>query len=97
MKRYAKPNTEIKESQGAGADMDVSSGAFDVQKELELCEEILRREVRNLLSESSRGKLSDKSSASLRDYFKLLSEMREEQAEQLKHKSKEELEKLAKD
>ncbi len=77
--------------------MDVSSSQFDVQKELELCEEILRREVRNLMSESARGKLSDKSSDSLAKYMKLLKDMREEQQELLKHKTKEELEKLAKE
>lgn len=97
MKRYPnKPNTEI-ESQEARADTDVNSSPFDVAKELEHCEEILRREVRNLMSESSRGKLSKDASASLRDYFKLLSEMKDEQQDTLKHKSKEELEKLAKD
>ncbi len=93
MKRYPKPNTEIKET---GAIMEETSGAFDVQNELEMCEEILRREVRNLMSESSRGKLSEKSARDLSSYIKLLSEMRDEQREKLKDLTKEELEKLAK-
>lgn len=76
--------------------MEETSGAFDVQNELEMCEEILRREVRNLMSESSRGKLSEKSARDLSSYIKLLSEMRDEQREKLKDLTKEELEKLAK-
>ncbi len=95
MKRYPKAeNTEI---EIAAASTDANQGAFDVAKELEHCEEILRREVRNLLSESSRGKLSTSSSVSLQNYIKLLSDMREEQQEKLKTKNTEELEKLAKD
>ncbi len=91
MKRYPKAeNTEI---EIAAASTDANQGAFDVEH----CEEILRREVRNLLSESSRGKLSTSSSVSLQNYVKLLSDMREEQQEKLKTKSTEELEKLAKD
>lgn len=94
MRRYpTKQNTVIEE---AGVDMDVEPGAFDVEKELELCEEILRREVRNLMSESARGKLSDKSSSSLRDYIKLLAEMKDEQKEKLKNMPTEALEKLVK-
>lgn len=93
MRRYQKPNTEIEQ---AGESTEADSSPFDVEKELELCEEILRREVRNLMSESARGKLSDKSSSSLRDYIKLLAEMKDEQKEKLKNMSADELQKLVK-
>lgn len=95
MRRYQKPETKI-ESQGSGESMEANSGAFDVAKELELCEEILRREVRNLMSESCKSKLSEKSARDLTSYIKLLSEMRDEQREGLRKLSTEELEKLAK-
>lgn len=94
MKRYpTKPNTVISEPEES---MDADLGAFDVEKELELCEEVLRREVRNLMSESSKGKLPEKSARDLAAYIKLLSEMKDEQKEKLKHMSVEELEKLVK-
>lgn len=95
MRRFPKtPNTEILPKPEERTDADF--GAFDVAKELEMCEEILRREIRNLMSESSRSKLSEKSARDLTSYIKLLSEMRDEQGDKMKDLSVEELETLVK-
>lgn len=59
------------------------------------CFEILRREVTNLLMESSRGKLNPTSAKSLTDYVKLLKELKLDESEELEKLSREHLEKLA--
>lgn len=58
------------------------------------CLEILRREVTNLMVESSKGKLNPGSSRSLTDYVKLLSELKDIEEEELKKLSDEHLKKL---
>lgn len=57
--------------------------------------EILRREVLNLMGESTRGKLSPTSSKSLTDYIKLLSDLKDLEAEELEKLSEEHLRKIA--
>jgi len=59
------------------------------------CLEILRREVTNLMIESSKGKLSTGSSNSLTAYVKLLEELKDLEEEELKKLSEEHLKKLA--
>lgn len=73
------------------------SANFDVLKELERCEEILQRDIKNIYVESSRGKLSEKSSRDLVAYMKLLREGADEQKEKIKDVKTEDLEKLVKD
>lgn len=58
------------------------------------CLEILRREVTNLMIESSKGKLSTGSSNSLTSYVKLLEELKDLEEEELKKLSDEHLKKL---
>lgn len=61
------------------------------------CQEVLRREVKNLMIESSKGKLSPAASKSLVDYFKLLDELKKKEAEELQDKTVEQLKELAGD
>lgn len=58
--------------------------------------EILRREITNLMIESSGGKLQPASSKSLVDYIKLLDELKKKEKELLEEASDEFLKKLAK-
>lgn len=92
MRRYSKPTTIITSTQDL-----TDEGSFDIAAELEKLEEVLRREVRNLMSESARGKLSEKSARDLGTYLKTLREMKAEQETILKQMPSEELKKLAKD
>lgn len=70
------------------------SGSFDIEELLAKGGEILRREILNLLMESSRGKLSAASSRNLVAYVKLLSELKADVLEQLDDLSDDELRKL---
>lgn len=58
--------------------------------------EILRREVQNLLIESSGGKLAEKSSTALVAYIKLLGELKKKEKDLLEDLEDEFLEKIAK-
>lgn len=58
------------------------------------CMEILRREVTNLMMESSKGKLHPNSAKSLTDYVKLLGELKDIEEEELKRLSDDHLKKL---
>lgn len=68
----------------------------DADQLLVYTEEILRREVQNLLYESSRGKLNAGSARDLVNYVKLMHELKMEKAKALAEMSDEELAKLAK-
>lgn len=59
--------------------------------------EILRREITNLMIESSAGKLAPPSSKSLVDYIKLLDDLKQKEKELLEEASTEFLQRLAKD
>ncbi len=67
---------------------------LDVDHLLERGGEILRREIANLMAESSSRKLSPTSARDLVAYVKLLSELRVEQKKELANMSTEELERL---
>lgn len=69
---------------------------LDVDHLLERGGEILRREIANLMAESSSKKLSPTSARDLVAYVKLLSELRIEQKKELANMSTEELEQLTK-
>lgn len=68
--------------------------AFDVEQLLDKGGEILRREIANLLGESSRGKLGAPSARDLVAYIRLLSEIKEKQVADLGSLTDEELKKL---
>lgn len=85
-KKIAQPAPEVQE--------ELPASSFDVEKLLAQGGEILNREVKNLLMESSRGKLNAASARDLCNYIKLLSELKKEQQEALKELSDEEIEKL---
>lgn len=57
--------------------------------------EILRREILNLMGESTRGKLEPSSSKALVDYIKLLSDLKDKEKDLLAQLPDEYLEKLA--
>lgn len=81
MKRFAsKPPTQLAPPQ---APADETPAAFDVLSLLDKAGTILTREVRNLMAESSAGKLSPTSARDLVAYLKLLSELKSQQAEEL--------------
>lgn len=89
MRRYAKPTTQLP------TQPSVPEGSFDVVELLEKGGELLRREILNLMSESSRGKLSPNSAKDLVAYIKLLNELKAEQQEELEGLDDEALRKLA--
>jgi len=95
MKRFpVKQSTHIPSPNDA-MDGDLSSSdlpEFDLEKLLSKTGEILRREVANLLGESSKGKLSAPSSNNLVQYIKLLSELKAEKQKELENWTDEELE-----
>lgn len=64
---------------------------FDVVKLLDHCGEILNREIKNLLSLSSRGKLEKADAGDLVNYVRLLSEIRDRQLKDLASLTDEEL------
>lgn len=69
---------------------------FDVEKLLGQTEEILRREIRNLMQESTSKKLSAASSRDLVSYIELLHELKSRKEKELAEMSDEELAELAK-
>jgi hypothetical protein len=89
MRRVAKPMTPMpsipKDSPGVVA-------GFDLVELLDKGGEILRREISNLMIESSSKKLSPNSAKDLVAYLKLLHELKEEQQKTLANLSDEELE-----
>lgn len=92
MKRYpTKSNTEIPVEAPASAG---SIDAFDVEDLLSKAKEVIRRDVTNLMIESSKGKLSPTSSKSIIDYVKALNELKEQELSILNELTDEELKKL---
>lgn len=68
---------------------------FTLESQLEKATEILRREITNLMIESSSKKLSPSSAKDLVAYIKLLSELKAEQQEDLSKLTEEQLKALA--
>lgn len=93
MKRYVKPGQSSIPKQDA-PEPQVGSGEFDVVELLEKGGEILRREIANLMIESSRGKLSSQSAKDLINYLEALSKIKTEQEKALTELSDEDLEKI---
>lgn len=67
----------------APAEPEAPVGDFEVLGLLNQGGEILRREIKNLLMESARGKLSAASARDLTAYIKLLNELKLEQQQAL--------------
>lgn len=70
---------------------------FTLESQLEKATEILRREITNLMIESSSKKLSPASAKDLVAYIKLLSELKAEQSETLEGLSDEQLKAITDD
>lgn len=73
---------------------DAAAGVFDIDALLAKAGEIVRREIMNLMSESSGKKLSPASARDLVAYVKLLSEIKMERDKALSDMSDEELKKI---
>lgn len=83
MKRYpVKQNTIIPPPSEVTDDL---AGSFDLEELLDKGGEILRREIANLLMESSRGKLNAASARDLVAYVKLLYELKSEMKDELEN------------
>ncbi len=94
MRRFAaKPNQSSIPLSAPVAETELEP--LDVDHLLERGGEILRREIANLMAESSSRKLSPTSARDLVAYVKLLSELRTEQKREIANMSEEELKKLA--
>lgn len=97
MKRYIDPKANKPTQPEAATDEPAQAfSSFDVLSQLDKCYEVLNREIRNLMSESTRGKLSQNSARDLVNYLKLLSELKNEIETDLKDRSNEELEAISK-
>lgn len=89
MNRLSKPN-QLTDTHPEDAE------PLDVSKLLDKGAAILRREITNLMRESSSGKLSPGSARDLVQYLRLLHELKAEQQEQLANLTDEELLNLTK-
>lgn len=95
MKRYVtKPTTQI--SQPTVDITDDIAVSFDLEDLLDKGGEILRREIANLLMESSRGKLNSASARDLVSYIQLLSKLKSEKQDELENMSDDKLKELLK-
>jgi hypothetical protein len=90
MKRYAKPTTELP-PKPAAAEPNSELPEFDIEALLAKSGEILRREITNIMSQSSAGKLDAASSRDLVAYIKLLSELKAEKQAELANMSDDDL------
>lgn len=93
MRRIAKPMTQL---DAPTVNTPVVVGTFDVTELLDKGGEILRREIVNLMVESSGKKLSPTSARDLVAYVRLLSELKNEQEKALSEMTDEELDAIAK-
>lgn len=96
MKRFIRQNTVLPSEPKPDTIPNLGSD-FDVVDLLDKGAEILKREISNLMIESSGKKLSPNSAKDLIGYLKLLNELKLEQNKTLGELSDEELEKLEKD
>lgn len=75
-------------------EVDLSIASTTLEELSNKAQEILRREILNLMGESTSGKLSPPSSTALVNYIKLLGELRDKEKEELAAMSDEFLEKI---
>lgn len=74
---------------------DFSLASTSLEDLVNKSQEILRREITNLMIESTGKKLSPTSSAALVQYIKLLGELKDKETEELRNLGEEHLKKLA--
>ena len=92
MKHYSKPTTIVKtldDTPSVTDDQPLSEVSVDRLIDNGLT--VLQREMKNLLSQSARGKLDAASARDLRDTVKLLFELKDRESELLKGKTDDEL------
>lgn len=75
MKRYSKPTTDLSPLKTPEVQVPIVS-EISIQRLIDDCLGILYREVRNLSTLSSRGKLEAPDARDLRDHLKLLFELK---------------------
>lgn len=92
MKRYIKPGQTALPKREEPVPIDTG---FDIVDLLQKGEEILRREISNLMIESTSKKLSPNSSKDLVAYLKLLNELKIEQQRALSELTDDELGNIA--
>lgn len=95
MKRFVKPMTQLPSNPDEAQALPQNSADFDLTELLSKSGEILRREISNLMMESSRGKLSSQSAKDLVNYISVLSTMKNEQEKMLAELSDDELKELS--
>lgn len=83
--------TELIPSQASDIKDDVAEPSFDIEALLDKGGDILSREIRNLMVESARGKLSPASARDLVQYVKLLAELKQVQMDAASEMTDEEL------
>lgn len=96
MKHYSRPTTTVKtldDTTQVTDDQPLSEVSVDRLIDNGLT--VLQREMKNLLSQSARGKLDAASARDLRDTVKLLFELKDRESELLKGKTDEELKAMA--
>ena len=98
MKHYSKRTTLVKtldDTPPVTDDQPLSEVSVDRLIDSGLI--VLQREIKNLLSQSARGKLDAASARDLRDTVKLLFELKDRESELLKGKTDDELKAMASD
>lgn len=100
MKRYAKAPNTIVHPAGQPSETPPPYSEelvdFDIERMLAQGGEILRREIRNLMSASAKGKLDAAGARDLVAYLKLLSELKAQQQAEFADMDEEELKKFSK-
>lgn len=85
----------IEDKQLSVKEPDFSLANTDLEELNAKAQEILRREITNLMIESSSNKLSPTSSSALVQYIKLLGELKDKEDETLRNLGDEHLKKIA--
>lgn len=92
MKHYSKPTTTVKTLDDVPPVMDDQPlSEVSVDRLIDNGLTVLQREMKNLLSQSARGKLDAASARDLRDTVKLLFELKDRESDLLKGKTDDEL------
>ena len=92
MKHYSKPTTTVKTLDDVLPVMDDQPlSEVSVDRLIDNGLTVLQREMKNLLSQSARGKLDAASACDLRDMVKLLFELKDRESDLLKGKTDDEL------
>jgi hypothetical protein len=92
MKHYPKIKNQQREME---SEPDILVSDISIIKLIDDCSTAMYREVKNLLIASTKGKLGANDSRDLREYLKLLFELREQEKGLLKGFTEEQLRKLA--